>query len=168
MERRQPISHLSNFTHVNGLLAQDLYTQVYMQFRKQAFCVEGFFSAWQNVWHVKGTEELQQLQQQGGTATWTFPVFCKWWVNVRMFWIDLSVLQEKEDVHLLQVALAHISCSQRFTKALSTVTVLFNFCRNLVWGRKLMGLQLWKPTSVFVYERKNQASLSYLISALQI
>lgn len=63
------MSHLSKFTHVNGLLAQDLYTQVYMQFRKQAFCVGGFFSALQNVWHVKGTEELQQLQQQGGTAT---------------------------------------------------------------------------------------------------
>lgn len=55
------MSHLSKFTHVNGLLAQDMYTQVYMQFRKQAFCVGGFFSALQNVWHVKGTEELQQL-----------------------------------------------------------------------------------------------------------
>lgn len=136
--------------------------------RKQGvfFSVGGFFFALQNVWHAKGTEGLCQLLQRGGTGTWAIPNFWKWWVNVRMFWIDLSVQRRRRQ--LLQVASAHISCSQRFTQALSTATVSFNSCRNSVWGGKLMGSQLWKPTSLSVYEQQNQASLCYFTNVPQI
>lgn len=68
--------------------------QVTVWFRKQACDVGGFFTALQNIWRAKGTEELCQLQQWGGTATQAVRHFWRWWMNIRTFWIDMNVQQK--------------------------------------------------------------------------